>query len=147
MSRSVSSPMPRRVAVVTQLSVTGSWGLRDQGLGRRVLESFVLRPSSFVHRQAIRLTPRPQPVRQIRHAQIEPGQLQQLLRRVVAFGMDGGIVQRILAARHAQETGGLLERLRPQPLTFFSSAREPNGPFSSRCAMMAWATFLLMPAT
>ena len=107
------------------------------------------RGKSFVLRQgeAIRLAPRPQPVRQICHAQVQPGQLQQRLRRVVDFGVDVGVVQRVTAAGHAQEAGGLLERLRPQPLDLLELGAGSERAVSSRCATMAWATRLLMPAT
>ena len=35
----------------------------------------------------------------------------------------------------------------PRPFTFFRSVRASNGPFSSRWATIAAATFLLMPET
>ena len=80
--------------------------------------SIVRRRSSVVDRQPALPAPRPQPIRQIRHAHVQAGQIEQRLGRLVRFGVDGRVVQRVAAAGDAQEAGRLLERFRPQPLDF-----------------------------
>ena len=66
----------------------------------------------------------------------------------IAFRVDPGPVERVLAAADLEEAGGLGERRRADPLDLDQLLRGPvNGPFSLRCSTIRRAVSWFRPET
>ena len=71
-----------------------------------------------------------------------------LLHEVVAFRMDGRVVQRLPAAADPQEPGALLKGLAPQPRHARAGPRGwRNAPWALRCWRIPSASFGPIPET